>query len=153
MATIEKFEDLEIWQLSRQLYQRIFEFIKREPFSKDYKLVNQINSSSGSAMDNIAEGFERGSRNEFIQFLSISKGSAGEVKSQLIRAFDRNYISSVEFEEAYKLADRICKGCNGMISYLNKSNIKGEKFRNRVEEDFIDYSNLPSQFEFLTSNL
>jgi len=100
MATIEKFEDLEIWQLSRQLCRRVYEFINREPFSKDYKLVNQINSSSGSTMDNIAEGVERGSRNEFIQFLSISKGSAGEVKSQLTRAFDRNYISSIEFEEA-----------------------------------------------------
>lgn len=146
MATIQRFEDLEIWQKGRTLCKQIFEFIRRDSFSKDYKLVNQINSSSGSAMDNIAEGFERGGRNEFIQFLSIAKGSAGEVKSQLYRASDRNYITKSEFESAYELADSICKGCNGMISYLNKSNYKGEKFKNRVEELAIDYGNLSDHF-------
>lgn len=146
MATIQKFEDLEIWQKSRLLCQHIFKFIIKEPFSKDYKLVNQINSSSGSTMDNIAEGFERGGRNEFIQFLSYSKGSAGEVKSQLYRAHDRNYITKEEFELTYNLADAVCKGCNGMISYLNSSNYKGEKFKGRVEEPITDYSKLPDHF-------
>ena len=117
-----------------------------ENFSKDYKLANQLNGSAGSTMDNIAEGFERGSRNEFIQFLSISKGSAGEVKSQLYRALDRNYISTLEFESAYKLADNICKGCNKMMSYLNKSVYRGEKFKDRIEEPEQNYSNLTDLF-------
>lgn len=88
MATIKIFEDLEIWKLSRQLCQVVFDFTKREIFSKDYKLVNQINGASGSVMDNIAEGFDRGSRNDFVKFLCIAKGSSGEVKSQLYRAHD-----------------------------------------------------------------
>src|SRR5437868_4218886 len=129
MATINRFEDLEIWQLSRALCQEIYKLIQGESFSRDFKLVNQINSASGSAMDNIAEGFERGSRNEFIQFLGFAKGSSGEVKSQLYRAADRKYISQLEFDLSYNLADKICKGCNGMMSYLNTSNYKGEKFK------------------------
>jgi four helix bundle protein len=134
MATIKRFEDLEIWQMARLLCQNIYKLIKKDKFSKDYKLLSQINGSSGSAMDNIAEGFERGSRNDFIQFLGIAKGSAGEVKSQLQRAFDRDYIKEEEYKVNYELADKICKGCNGMISYLNTSEYKGERFKNRVSE-------------------
>jgi four helix bundle protein len=146
MATIDKFEDLEIWKKSRELCNNIYLFIQREPFVKDFKLSNQINGSSGSVMDNIAEGFERGSRNDFIQFLSFAKGSAGEVKSQLHRAFDRKYITQSEFESSYNIADQICKGCNGLISYLNKSSYKGEKFKNRVSESTMEY-NLNSDTE------
>ncbi|SRR5258705_5744498 len=134
MATIKKFEDLEIWQIARILCQNVFQFANRENFSRDYKLMHQINGSSGSAMDNIAEGFERGSKNEFIQFLGIAKGSAAEVKSQLYRATDRKYITKDEFNTNYILAEKISKGCNGLISYLNQSEYKGEKFKHRVEE-------------------
>ena len=81
MATITKFEELEIWQLARELTNEIFEmYTSSENFARDFKLRDQINGSSGSVMDNIAEGFERGGRNEFINFLTFSKGSAGEVK-------------------------------------------------------------------------
>jgi len=146
MATIQRFEDLEIWQKSRLLCTQIFDYIRKDPFCNDFKLLNQINSSSGSTMDNIAEGFERGSRNEFIQFLSIAKGSAGEAKSQLYRASDRNYITKLEFDSSYNIADSICKGCNGMISYLNASPYKGEKFKGRVEEPALDYGNLSDHF-------
>src|SRR5258707_1713404 len=102
MATITKFEELEIWQMARELANEIFEvFSNSEPFSRDYKLKDQINGSSGSVMDNIAEGFERGGRNEFINFLTYSKGSAGEVKSQLYRAMDRKYITKEQFDHLY----------------------------------------------------
>jgi len=95
MSTIKRFEDLDVWQLARELAMDIFEaYTRSEEFSKDYKLKDQINGASGSIMDNIAEGFERSSRNEFINFLTFSKGSTGEVKSQLYRAFDRKYISA-----------------------------------------------------------
>jgi four helix bundle protein len=151
MATIKRFEDLEIWQMARELCQNVFQFINRENFSQDYKLSNQINGSSGSAMDNVAEGFERGSRNEFIQFLGIAKGSAAEAKSQLHRALDRKYITQTEYDSNYTLAEKISKGWNGLISYLNQSEYKGEKFKNRVSEPEELYSTL-NQFT-IESNL
>jgi len=132
MPTITKFEDLEIWQLARELANEIFEtYTKSDEFSKDFKLKDQINSSSGSVMDNIAEGFERSGRNEFINFLSVSKGSAGEVKSQLYRALDRKYISAEKFERLYQKADIIGKKDGAFINYLNSSEHKGQKFKNR----------------------
>lgn len=132
MATIAKFEELEVWQFARELTNEIFEiFSTSEQFSRDYKLKNQINGSSGSVMDNIAEGFERGGRNEFINFLTYSKGSAGEVKSQLYRALDRKYISQEQFHQLYEKADLIGKKTGPFINYLNTSEHKGTKFKNR----------------------
>jgi four helix bundle protein len=132
MATITKFEDLEIWQLARELANEIFLIcINSEEFSKDYKLKDLINGSSGSVMDNIAEGFERSGRNEFINFLSYSKGSVGEVKSQLYRALDREYISQEQFGRLYKKAEDIGKRTGAFMSYLNSSSIRGSKFKDR----------------------
>ncbi|MDZ4809549.1 MAG: four helix bundle protein [Bacteroidota bacterium] len=131
MATIKKFEDLEIWQLSRSLENKIFEETEKGRLAKDYKLKDQMNASSGSVMDNIAEGFGRASRLEFVQFLSISNGSGNELQSQLYRCLDRKYISKERFDELYLLADLVCKKINAFISYLNKSVIKGQKFANR----------------------
>jgi four helix bundle protein len=90
---IKKFEDLEIWQLSRQLTGQVYNVTKDSSFSKDIGLVNQIRRASVSIMPNIAEGFERGSNKEFIQFLYIAKGSSGELRSQLYIALDQDYIS------------------------------------------------------------
>ena len=80
MATVSNFEDLEIWQLARQQAIDIYHLYSKEPFSKDWELKNQINSASGSVMDNIAEGFERLGNKEFVNFLLIAKGSNGEVR-------------------------------------------------------------------------
>lgn len=132
MSTITKFEDLEVWQLARELANEIFEaYTTSEEFSRDYKLKDQINGSSGSVMDNIAEGFERSGRNEFINFLTYSKDSAGEVKSQLYRALDRKYISADKFDRLYEKADTIGKKDGAFINYLNSSEHKGNKFKNR----------------------
>jgi len=88
MATIREFEELEIWQEARRLSKEIIEIVKTTELKTDYKLKDQIKGSSGSVMDNIAEGFERDGNLEFRQFLSIAKGSAGESRSQLYRVFD-----------------------------------------------------------------
>jgi four helix bundle protein len=129
MATVNNFEDLEIWNLAREICKDIYKIINYPEFSKDFGLVRQINDSSGSIMDNIAEGFEREGNKEFGQFLSISKGSCGECRSQLIRSFDRQYISEEEFKTIYtKLADESIKIKNFM-NYLRNSNMKGNKYK------------------------
>ncbi|MFN0081697.1 MAG: four helix bundle protein [Ferruginibacter sp.] len=132
MATITKFIELEIWQLGNTLQNRIFAEIKKEPLSKDFALKDQMNRSCGSIPDNIAEGFGRGGRLEFIQFLSISRASAIELQSQLIRCYDRNYFSKEIFDELFELSDKTGKKIGSFIKYLNSSLIKGPKFQNRV---------------------
>lgn len=102
MATIHRFEDLEIWKLARQLSTEIFELTQTGSLFKDFSLKDQMNRSSGSVMDNIAEGFGRNSRLEFIQFLSISSGSATELLSQLYRCLDKKYISEEKFNDLYE---------------------------------------------------
>lgn len=133
---MKRFEDMEVWQAARDLAQQIFVLINREPFSKDFKLRDQINASSGSIMDNIAEGFERDGNREFRQFLSIAKGSAGEVRSQLYRAFDRGYLTKSEFDELQLRVLSISKQLSGLMHYLNSSDIKGRKFANEPEEPY-----------------
>ena len=130
MATITKFEDLEIWQLSRALNKEIFPFLQTLNDSRNYELQKQLDRSAGSIMDNIAEGFERDGNREFIQFLAISKASAGEVRSQLYRAFDRNLIEKEKLEKFQNDCLLIGNKIGKFITYLNNSNIKGKKFNN-----------------------
>src|ERR1043165_3947994 len=125
MATINSFEELKVWQKSRDLCQQIFYIMHTDKFAKDYALKDQINRSSGSIMDNIAEGFGRQSTNEFINHLTIASGSLLEVKSQLYRALDRNYISKIKFEKITEIVNEIGKMLTALIAYLNKSDIRG----------------------------
>lgn len=97
MATVKRFEDLVIWQKARKLSIEIYELTRRGTFAKDFSLKDQINRATGSVMDNIAEGFGRMGKQEFIRFLATSKSSANEVQSQLYRAVDRKHISIEEF--------------------------------------------------------
>lgn len=99
MATIKSFEDIDFWQKARNLSNEIYAKTIEGSFSKAFSLRDQINRSSGSIMDNIAEGFERGGNKEFIQFLSYSKGTCREVRSQLLRAKDRKHLSDEDFEQ------------------------------------------------------
>ena len=129
MATILKFEELDIWKLSRELNKIIGGLIDEKKFEKNFRLINQVEGSSGSIMDNIAEGFERGSRAEFILFLGYSKGSCGELRSQLYRMIDRKYISQENFEDLYNRAIIINSKIQKLIMYLQKSTIKGTRRR------------------------
>ena len=130
MATIQNFEDLEIWKLARVLCNEIYAIISTTALKNDYKLKEQINGSSGSVMDNIAEGFERNGNKEFRQFLSISKGSCGETRSQLYRVLDRSYIDIDKFNELKDLTILISNKTGSFIQYLNKTDFKGQKFNN-----------------------
>ena len=129
MATIKRFEDILSGQKARELIRVIGSLIDEGKFKPSYKLIDQIESSSGSIMDNIAEGFERGSNKEFSQFLYISKGSCGEFRSQLYRALHRNYITQGEFDLPYNLAKEIIVLLQKLIDYLHNSELKGSKFK------------------------
>lgn len=131
MATIKRFEDLEIWKEARIIENKIFKQMQQGKLANDFALKNQMNNSSGSIMDNIAEGFGRASRLEFINFLSIAKGSAVELQSQLYRCLDRQYFEQKIFDDIYFLTDVLCKKIATMMNYLNQSELKGQKFYNR----------------------
>jgi four helix bundle protein len=129
MATITKFEDIEIWQLARALNKNMSPFFQTLIDKRCFELYKQMDRCAGSVMDNIAEGFERDGTREFIQFLAISKGSAGEIRSQLYRALDRGLIDQATFnkftEDCLVIGDKLGK----FMNYLNKTDIKGKKFK------------------------
>ena len=128
MATIKNFEDLICWKKSREITKHIYRVTKNTEFSKDYPLIKQIRRSAVSAMSNIAEGFERDGNREFINFLSIAKGSLGEVRAQLNVAKDQKYITEKEFRFLLNLLLENSRTLSGFIAYLKRSGIKGRKF-------------------------
>lgn len=129
MATIKRFEDLEASKKARELTREVYERSKTGAFSKDYGLRDQIRRAAVSVMSNISEGFERGGTKEFIQFLSIAKGSVGELEAQLYVALDQGYISRDEFAVARGLAVSAKRLTGGLISYLRQSGMKGARFK------------------------
>jgi four helix bundle protein len=131
MATIKKFEDILSWQKARELNRLIGNIIDSGRFKQSYRHINQIEGSAGSMMDNIAEGFERGGNKEFLQYLSYSKGSCGEFRSQLYRALDRNFITNTEFEDLYQRANEVAGLIQKLMEYLENSEMKGPKYKSR----------------------
>ena len=129
MATISRFEDLEVWKMAREVTNDIYALCREPEFSRDFGLRNQICRSSVSVMSNVAEGFERDGNKEFVNFLSIAKGSSGEVRSQLYVALDQNYITQAQFDAVYDKCVQNSKGLSGLMKYLNQSEIKERKFR------------------------
>jgi 2-aminomuconate deaminase len=131
MATVNTFTELEVWKLASELSGKIFQVSQTTLLSKDFALKDQMNRSSGSIADNIAEGFGRGGRMEFIQFLSIARASASELQSQIIRCFLRKYFTKEIYEELFEDSDKLGKKIGAFIQYLNSSNMSGAKFNNR----------------------
>jgi four helix bundle protein len=129
MATITRFEDLEIWKEARKLSTEIIKISKETDLKNDFKLRDQIKDSSGSVMYNIAEGFERNGNIEFRQFLSIAKGSAGEARSQSYRLFDNEYINQDKLDFLISEFEKLSGKIHNFISYLNKKDFKGTKFQ------------------------
>jgi four helix bundle protein len=129
MSRIERFEDIVAWQRARELTRQIYDCSKAAPFARDFGLKDQIQRASVSAMANIAEGFERGGDREFVQFLSNSKGSTGEVKSHLYVALDQQYLTEAQFKLLYEQADEVSRLTAGFICYLQQSTVRGHKFK------------------------
>ncbi|GAA4750845.1 four helix bundle protein [Flavisolibacter ginsenosidimutans] len=135
MATFKTFEEIHAWQKARELNMLVGNFIDSGRFKSNFRLINQIEGSAGSIMDNIAEGFERSGNKEFLQFLYIAKGSCGEFRSQLYRATDRNYIQKPEFDELFALSKEIINWLQKLIDYLQTSELKGTKYMTRKEDN------------------
>jgi four helix bundle protein len=127
--SVKYFEELEIWKLSRQLTNKIYELSRHKSFASDYGLVDQIRRASVSIMSNIAEGFERGGNQELIQFLYIAKGSCGEVRCQLYIAYDQGYINKDEFEALLEKTRKVSGMIKKFIDYLKGSKMMGEKYK------------------------
>ncbi len=118
---IERFEDLETWQVARELTNAVYGLTKQDDIRRDFGFVDQIRRASVSIMNNVAEGFERGSNKDFAKFMFIARGSAGEVRSMLYVATDQGYISAEQFAGVHQLAVRCSQLCWGTIKHLQKT--------------------------------
>ncbi len=134
MATIKRFEEIISWKEARELNKVMRKLIDGGRFKPSYRLINQIEGSAGSIMDNIAEGFERGGNKEFIQFLYIAKGSCGELRSQLWRALDSDYINHKEFDELSVHSMKVSSLIQKLIAYLENSETKGIKHKAKQQK-------------------
>jgi len=115
---IERFEDIEAWQLARALALKVYRLTNAPGFTKDYGLKRQIQDAGGSSMHNIAEGFDSETNPEFIRFLRYAKRSCTEIQSELYVALDQQYITNAEFQDVYDHAGRTRATIRGFITYL-----------------------------------
>ena len=129
MGTFRTFEDIEAWQLARRLTKEVYLASGRGAFGREFSLRDQIRKSAVSVMSNVSEGFERDGRREFLQFLSIGKGSVGELRSQLYVALDAGLIVTAEFEALNLLAQRTASAIAGLMRHLRSTPVPGPKFR------------------------
>ena len=126
-----KIEEIEAWQLAREQARNIWRASQTGTFSKDFRLKDQINAAAGSVMDNIAEGFGRGGTREFIQFLAIARGSAQEVKSQIVRALDREHLTPEEYSKLFRQSEKVIYKVNKLLLALQNSPYRGSKYQHR----------------------
>ncbi|WP_375325143.1 four helix bundle protein [Flagellimonas sp. GZD32] len=128
MGRIDNFEDLEVWKIARDLCQHVEYLFQSTELGNNYALRNQMERSSGSVMDNIAEGFGRGGNKEFHNFLSYSKGSCSELKSQFYRSFDKKLISDDDYKKAIVMTEHCTNKIGAFMYYLRNTKFKGQKF-------------------------
>lgn len=135
MATIQKFEDLICWQKARELTKFIYDITKYRNFDMDKGLQDQIRRAAVSVMSNIAEGFDRGTRQEFINYLFIAKGSCGEVKSQLYISYDIGYIDISKFQHGIGLCDACSRLIQSFVEKVKSSGKIGLQFKHSLQKD------------------
>ncbi len=129
MARLERFEDIDAWKEARELTKSVYQITSTGEFARDFGLRDQIRRAAVSVMSNIAEGFERGGDKEFLQFLSLAKGSCGEVRAQLYVALDQTYINDAQFQELVEKTLRINRLIAGLMKYLQTSDLRGSKYK------------------------
>lgn len=132
MAVAKRFEDLDVWIAAKDASVMIYKITENESLRKDFGLKDQIRRASISVISNIAEGFERNGNKEFIQFLSIAKGSAGEVRAQLYIIKELEFINEEEFTQLNEKVTQVSKMLSGFINYLKQSELKGTKFKSEI---------------------
>ena len=125
---VSDFEELSIYQPSRALAKQVYEITRQGEYKYDTRFVQQMRASSGSISDNIAEGFERQGNREFLQFLYIAKGSCGEFRSQINRAYDAQFISKETYEQMYADCRKLGAGILNFIKSVKSFDSKGSKY-------------------------
>ncbi len=128
MARLERFEDIEAWKKARELSRSVYQITATGEFGRDFGLRDQLRRAAVSVLSNIAEGFERDGNKEFLQFLSLAKGSCGEVRAQLYVAFDQAYINEDQFQELLEQTMQISRLIAGLRKYLQMSDMRGHKY-------------------------
>jgi len=129
MSKVDVFEDLRAWKDSRKLVKSVYELSSSGELAREYVLKNQMRRAVVSIMANIAEGFERGGNREFLQFLAIAKGSAGELRSHLYAAYDLDFLQSDEFKSLSESTLSVSRQVSGLMKYLKSSSLKGSKYK------------------------
>ena len=125
MATIGNFENIDVWRTSMDLCTEVYKITNSDTFSRDFGLKDQIRRASVSIPSNISEGYERDSKNQFLYFLSIPKGSCGEVRTQLRIAYNLNYLNELDFQSLNLMCESTSKQLSGFSKYLR--DFKGTK--------------------------
>jgi four helix bundle protein len=128
MGKVERFEELEAWKRSREVTKLIYQLSGSADFGRDFGLKDQIRRAAVSIPSNIAEGFERDGDKEFLQFLSIAKGSCGEVRTQLYIALDQQYLTKSQFDTVSNQLIQLSRMLSGLITYLRNSELRGRKY-------------------------
>lgn len=153
MKKVTRFEDLICWQKARQLVNIVYGLTHQGPFSKDFALRNRIQSAAVSAMSNIAEGFTRFHKRDFVRFLDIAQSSVAEVKSLLYVAQDQGYITQEQFREAQRLADETKGVTLGLLRYVKstapRKHVAKEprsQYKTKPEPVAAQYTELPQHF-------
>jgi four helix bundle protein len=137
---VKNFEELEIWKEARRLTCAIYDLSQTARFSKDFGLRDQMQRAAVSIMSNIAEGFERGGNQEFIQFLYIAKGTCGELRSKLYVALDQGYVDRKAADSLLAVLERLSVMIKHLIDHLKRSGMRGPKYNDSTRSSYSETS-------------